>query len=662
VDRRIAAAGRSIAAGLKAAGLTIMRFAGRAALWTSAHIPGTRINYSRVGDGRHNSIVEAVIGWVSRNFPEAPIVVRTLNDGEWSIVQGHPMATLIERPNEFFSGVLLWMATIVSLMAHGESFWAKVRNSTGNVIELWWVPNDLIAPKWPSDGSVFISHYEYRPSGSGAPIILRPQDVVHLRDGVDPQNLRRGRSRLAALLREVFTDDEATNYTAALLQNMGVPGVVIAPKDTGAVVDAEKVATTFHEKFSGDKRGEAMVLTGPTDVTLLSFNPQQMDLRNLRRIPEERISAVYGVAAIVAGLGAGLDRSTFANFEEARQAAYEECIIPYQRLIASELEVQLLPDFEANAAGLDVDFDLSDVRVLADDVDALWRRVDLAVSHGWITVESAKKMVGVPVDEGDNVYLRPLNVLTVPAGAGVPEQTTAPSLEAVKSAKARGLKAGRRLSRKPDLALRTRLERIVGDALRSDLESLFRRLADKALPTLKSAGRKADGLWDPDVIDWTAFGDDLRTALTRAYGRVGDEVYRRFASDSGIELAFDFSGAGSRKVLDVIGQKVVGIVETTRKELADAVEEARQRGYTVKQLRDGVVAGDFTGDRASETFTGLRDRMQSWIDVRIARRPDRSHGDREREQPDRHGGLPRQRARRARRGLRRHGRRRVRGR
>src|SRR5581483_6204053 len=127
-------------------------------------------------------------------------------------------------------------------------------------------------------------------------------------------------------------DDEAANFTAALLRNMGVPGVVVSPEQ-GATVsqeDADVTKAYVKSKFTGDNRGEPLVLSGPTKVQQFGFSPEQLLLKELRRIPEERVSAVLGVPAMVAGLGAGLDRSTFTNYAEAREAAYEQAIIPTQ--------------------------------------------------------------------------------------------------------------------------------------------------------------------------------------------------------------------------------------------------------------------------------------------------------------------------------------------
>jgi phage portal protein BeeE len=299
----------------------------------------TSINYmSEIGDPTKNPIVIAVVGWIARNFPEAPVRIRRLraDGGAEVIVPGGSgpgaLLRLLERPNPYFSGVLQWIATIVDLFTSGDAYWIKLRAGplvTDRVVELWWIPKRMLRPYWEQGSGRFIDYYIY--TVDGVEYRVRTQDVVHFRDGIDPLNPRCGLSKLASLFREIFTDDEAANFTAVLLKNFAVPGVILAPSNTGGAlgrVDPEGVKKKYLETFGGDERGTVMALSAPTDVKVLSWSPEQMNLRELRRIPEERITAVLGVSAIVAGLGAGLDRSTFTNFGEARRAAYQESIIP----------------------------------------------------------------------------------------------------------------------------------------------------------------------------------------------------------------------------------------------------------------------------------------------------------------------------------------------
>jgi HK97 family phage portal protein len=399
-----------------------MAFSGALSSGWSVFVGRSRIDFEReVGDPLGNSIVAATLGWIARNFPEAPFRVRQYD------AEHEPQATqdvgavrmmaLLRKPNPFFSGILLWMATILDFWAHGNAVWLKVRGGPGGAItELWWVPWGMIKPKWPTNGSEYISHYIYKPESRE--IRVEVEDVVHFRFGLDPDNIRIGRSPLKSIIREVYTDDEAAQFSATLLKNLGVPGLVVSPDDD-SIIDPEgatSIKRKVQETFGGDKRGEPMVLSAKSKIMVLSFSPQQMNLKDLRRVPEERVSGVTGVPAIVAGLGAGLDRSTFANFEEARAAGWEENIIPSQDILASQLEVQLLPEFVANPDDFLPDFDVSEVRVLQEDQNKLWERAGAALAKGAITLATFNQIVGLPVakDKSDRVYLRPFNVVEVP--------------------------------------------------------------------------------------------------------------------------------------------------------------------------------------------------------------------------------------------------------
>lgn len=394
-----------------------MRWGGYGSSYISGLLlPRSNFNYAaEIGNGSRSNIVQAVVGWIARTFPEAPVVVvRELADGTRERIHGHRLPKLLERPNPYYSGVLMWMATITDWSIDGNAYWLKSRVSggamDGAVNALWWAPSWTMEPKWGDDGSDYISHYEYRPSGSEA-VKIANDDVVHFRYGLDAYNTRKGCSPLKSLMREIFTDEEAANMTAAMMRNMGVPGVVISPAAGQTITreQAEETKSTFMEKTTGDRRGEPLVQLSATDVKILAFSPEQMLLRDLRRVPEERVSAIYGVAAVVVGLGAGLDRATFSNFAEARSAATEGNIIPTQRLIAADITHQLLPDFESSDM-ITAEFDHLRMRALQPDIDKAALRVATLFRDGIAMRADAKLEMGLPVSDDDYVYTVNRNV------------------------------------------------------------------------------------------------------------------------------------------------------------------------------------------------------------------------------------------------------------
>ena len=405
-----------------------MLFSRSSRLWRGFRIGGSRIDYAKeVGDGRDSSLVAATLLWIARTFPEAPPAVWpvTPSPGLEKPILGHPLTRLLERPNPWFTWPTFVMATVTDWNANGEAFWIKERSPAGDPSRLWYTPSWMMRPESDADGGAFVTHFVYTVDGEEFRVDAR--NVVHLKYGADPEDPRRGLSPLRALTREIFTDDEAANFTATLLRNMGVPGVIVSPdvqlNDGGAALtaaEAEAVKQTIRSSFTGDNRGDVAVMTGRTKVEQFGFSPEQLLLRELRRIPEERVTAALGIPAVVVGFGAGLERSTFTNMGEAREAAYEAGLIPMQTIIAEDVRFQLLSDFVDDPHAFRFGFDLTKVRVLQEDLYRQAQRFDLGIRGGWVQIGEGRTALGLPVDEADDVYLRQTSYVEVPADGGPP--------------------------------------------------------------------------------------------------------------------------------------------------------------------------------------------------------------------------------------------------
>lgn len=580
---------------------TVMRFGSSITnSWSMVLLSRAQLDYARhVGDGRGNSAVMACVQWICRTFPEAPVqVLQKKGDGTETALTDHPMTALVASPNPYYSGELLWRATLADWVTTGNAYWRKIRNGQGAPVQLWWIPQAMVQPYWPPDrNDIFIESYAYTVGGSIEYIPVA--DIVHFRDGLDPANTRKGMSPLASLLREVFTDDEAATFSASLLHNMGVPGVVISPSadDVELTQDqANAVKEDFKAKFNGEKRGEPMVLSGKANVQVLSFNPQQMDLKALRRLPEERVSAVLGVPAIVAGLGAGLDRSTFANMSEAREMAYESTIIPDQRLFAADLRTQLLPEF-SDIRRLSVGFDLKGVRVLQEDQNKLWERVNTAVRGGWLMVSRAKEMVGEKPEDGDKVYLRPLSV--VETGPDAPEPEPLPAVEPAVVAPA----AEEPMATIPNKALGptetkdARADRRLLQRFRREADRMGIRFASELDDAFEDLGARRY-LVDESLMD-VVIPDDVMPAF--------EAIYKAMF---GLIL-----GKTLETVSDYLGE-TISLPEPTTRDLIRNWATRKGLADVNQQTRDAVMAALADGRAAGEGSEALARRIRGMVEGR----------------------------------------------
>jgi len=389
---------------------------------TSGYFPDKLIE--EMGDGIGNSAVVACINVLATSFAEAPLKVYQKTENGRQEVVNHPMEILMSRPNEFISGAVLSHYLVTSLSAHGDAFLLKVKNNKGEVVQL--VPLMPSYVKVRGNQRELITHYEYhavQQSNKLNPdfVELPRENVVHIRQGMDPDDHRRGFSPLRSVMRELAGDEAAGQFAVALLHNMAVPGVILSPKDDSmggpSREEAEAIAQSFKSKFSGTNRGAPMIMTGAMDVDVLSFTPEQLNLKNLRRLPEERVSAVLGVPAILAGLGAGLDAATYNNTKELREFFTEQKMIPMWSAVAAELTHQLLhTDFEDNDFNYSVNYDLDMVRALSTDRQDLVKSMNSAVQGGFVTIGEARSSLGLENNDSHSVYLRPLNMVAVAEG------------------------------------------------------------------------------------------------------------------------------------------------------------------------------------------------------------------------------------------------------
>ena len=368
--------------------------------------PGTRYDYAKeCGSLFHNGVVLAAVNWFALTWSEAPLVVyRPRRNDKPEMLTDHPALELLKRPNPHYDDTVLWGGSLLSLLTAGNGYWVKEFNGGRRVVELNYVPDWQIAPYWPKDGSEFISGYAYRVDGQT--IELSRDRVVQLRWPVpDPFNTRKGLSPLAAELKAIALDNEISNYTATMLRNMGIPGVILAPKDNDTEItpeQAERIKEIYVERFTGDNRGAPFVPSLPIDVHSPGYSPEQMSLGTLVDQPVPRICAALRIDPMV--LGYSSPSKTYSNMKEAIEAAYERTLIPLHSCIDSQMTEQVMPDVVGARIGDYFGRDYTAVRALQEDADAQYKRLSAAAGGAFITTNEAREQLGLlPIEGGDEL-------------------------------------------------------------------------------------------------------------------------------------------------------------------------------------------------------------------------------------------------------------------
>ncbi len=360
-----------------------------------------------------NSAALACLNVLGTAFSEPPLKVYLKTQEGEEYIENHPAQILLDNPNPNMTANLMNNYIVTSVAVYGDAFILKLRNDAGAVVQLIPLLPEMVEVK--GNDEKLITKYQYKQKGNTLDIM--PEDMIHLRERIDPRNHRRGLAPLRSVMVEILGDAAASQMGAALVKNTGVPSVVISPKNDLSMTsdEAENIAEVFGRRFGGENRGRPLVISGgEVDIQTLSFTPKDLELGKLRYINEERISAVLGVPAILAGLGAGLERATYSNAKELREFFTEQKLIPMWNHFANEFTKQLLlEDFESNPAYC-FKYDLSNVRALSQDEDATMARIVQGYNAGFITVNEARQANQLPALDNGDYFVRNMTVAEVP--------------------------------------------------------------------------------------------------------------------------------------------------------------------------------------------------------------------------------------------------------
>lgn len=532
---------------------------GTPSFWT----PTSAISLVTPAAADGNSAVFACLQAIAVAVAEPPLRVYRIAPGERIEQERTPLGDLLDRPNPHMTTDVLLSYTAVCEHVEGNAYWRKLRAGnpeTGNVVELWPISPSRMEPVTRNGSGDFISFYRYT-SASGHVEDIPTANIIHFRYGIDDEDHRVGLAPLKRLLREISSDQQATRYADRLLANLAINGLALSFDKEAAPIDqatADQLKARIQAAYGGDNVGSAAVLSPGAKLDALGFSPEQMDLKVLHRVPEERISAVLGVPAIVAGLGAGLDRSTYSNFSEAREAFTETKLLPLWRGLAGTLQLQLVRDFTSDRA-IVVDFDTDEVRALATDLTAQAARLQGLVASGILTTDEARAELGY----------EPL-----------PEQPQAPPAEVPAQLRAAASRRG----------LRT-----VETKAAEDLPGRYADLAASSLPTWEDeliafldgqqrrvtrrlragADTAADLVTEGEAV---LLGETLTPLQLRVLG----DVQRLVVSELGI--AFELPNPAVEEALRLAGGNISGITETTRASVQEALVAGQQAGEGVESI------------------------------------------------------------------------------
>lgn len=340
-----------------------------------------------------NVIVFRCVDVVSKSVASIPLIV--MQDDEKAGTD-HPLVKLLARPNPRMTKTRMVHQLAAFRMIAGNSYLEKIGpNETSPPRELWvWPPfnirpivNDesLLMPigYGQDDGKVRVG-WEVDPI-SGHSCILHWMTF-------NPTDPWFGMSPIQSMAKSVDQRNSADEWNQALLQNHAEPSGIMTSEETLDDDQIKQIRMQLESRYMGPRNAKRpMILGGGVNWIQSALSPKDMDWLNGRNAASRDICAAFGVPTQLAGIQGD---QTFANFEQARLALWEDTVIPLGADLIEELNHWFADDFP----GATIVMDLDKVPALAPRRAAKWLT---AQSSTFISTNEKRALVDLPpIEEG----------------------------------------------------------------------------------------------------------------------------------------------------------------------------------------------------------------------------------------------------------------------
>lgn len=367
---------------------------------TAAPVPALRNyqSYAAEGYGK-NAVIFSCISTIATAAPSAQLEVQVRKGARMTPRRDNKLQELLDQPNEYMSQFAMIELLHTHLNIAGNAF--LVRSPEGGQNGSMWIvrPDRMHAVPGRREllGYVYVGE-------DGAKTPFLPQDVIHVKlpNPLDPyEGLGPGMPPLAAAATEGDVDNQATAMLRQFFENAAVPFGIFTSKNILDDGEVKRIRARLKEQIGGgaQKFWETLILDADASYQQMGITMQQMEFPDLRTITETRICAVFKVPAILVGVKAGLEHSTYSNYKEARADLWEDKILPDNMRVADALTAAFRPLLPRGGR---IGHDYSRVSALKEDRGEQFGRASSGFSGDLMTLNEARAEMGLePLPGGD---------------------------------------------------------------------------------------------------------------------------------------------------------------------------------------------------------------------------------------------------------------------
>ena len=285
------------------------------------------IAYAAEGYGQ-NPTVRACIDAKARAATDCPMIAT--RDG--ANVERHPLLDLMRKPNPMQSWGALLKELLINYDISGEAI--LYVNRVGRMVELISLRPDWVTISSYQNGMPATYTFSGGDEGNQYSKIYQASEIIIFKH-YNPLDRWRGLSPLASCAFAIDTLNSYAESNKATLDNGVTPSGVLSTASTLEDEPFKRLQQQFTDKYAGSKSsGKPMLLEGGLTWQQTGISPREMEYINGKRANELDVCKSLRVPPQMVGIEGS---QTFANYEQARAAFYEDEVIPTVNELLSEI-------------------------------------------------------------------------------------------------------------------------------------------------------------------------------------------------------------------------------------------------------------------------------------------------------------------------------------
>jgi HK97 family phage portal protein len=393
-------------------------------LWSVPSTAGVEINQQTALGA---VCVMACVMMLTEDVAKLPVsLYRLRSDSSREQITDHPLALLLEEPNEWQDWLEFAEMVQVGLVLRGNGYAVIIRDWRGRPVKLVPINPDRVALWETPTGELF---YRVTPFGlhemaelRDMPFLIPAADVFHLR-GMSVNGLL-GASRIAVARDAIGLTLAQERQAAQWIGAGSKPSGVLSTDQKLDGPTIERLKGRWKELNAGlQNAGKAAIFEAGLKWTPLSLSAQELEFIAARQFQVQEIARMFRIPPHMIG---ELSRSTNNNIVQQAQEYVNYTVSGYTR----RWKAKLSKTFGLTKDGIHVAFDLTEL--VRADITARYNAYRVGIMSGFLKPNEARIDDGRDPDPDGDKLLQPTNMAdagsqstgTAPDDAGRPEAGT----------------------------------------------------------------------------------------------------------------------------------------------------------------------------------------------------------------------------------------------